>query len=304
MGATHPVKKLLVTGASGFLGWNICRIAGTSYEVIGVSHSKPAALEGIRRETCDLTRLGDLRALFDRTAPDAVIHAAAVAGPNICQEHPAETGPINVDAPLAIAGLCSDRHIPLAFTSTDLVFDGTAAPYSEERQVSPISIYGEQKVRAEQGIRSRLGDARICRMPLMYGDAVPPAQSFIHPFITALLERKELMLFYDEYRTPQSAVNAAQAILCTLDHDPGTYHCGGRESISRFDFCLKLAQALAIGNPAVKPVRQKEMASIAPRPLNVSLDSSKLCALGFNPGTIYEELDKLECVKQGRNQHR
>ena len=133
-------------------------------------------------------------------------------------------------------------------------------------------------------------------MPLMFGDAPPLAQSFIQPFIKAMIEGNELKLFSDEYRTPAGAINAAQGILLALDNAPGIFHLGGRESLSRYDFGRKLAKALNIPNPMIMPVRQKDVVSIAPRPLNVSLDSSKAYGLGYDPGTIEEELGRLECV--------
>lgn len=294
-------KKLLVTGASGFLGWNICRVARKSYDVVGISNSRPLILEAVRDVKVDITRYDDLRGLFSRVKPDVVIHAAAIAAPNVCQEHPAESGKVNIDASVSIAGLCSDIGIPCAFISTDLVFDGTAAPYDEMRPVSPISVYGEQKVKAETDMRARHDDLRICRMPLVYGDAIAPAQSFIQPFIRAMFEGKELTLFNDEFRTPVSATSAAQGILCVLGQAPCTLHLGGRESISRYDFGVKMAQALNIPDVKLKPVRQNDTVSIAPRPLNVSLDSSKAYGLGYDPGSITDELNKLECIKRARN---
>jgi dTDP-4-dehydrorhamnose reductase len=294
-------KKLLVTGASGFLGWNICRIARREFEVIGVSNTNPLALDGIREEKCDLALYKDLRALFYKIRPDAVLHAAAIAAPNACQENPVESGKVNVDAAIAVAGLCNDLGIPCAFTSTDLVFDGTAAPYDESRPVSPISVYGEQKVKAETGMRERHDDFRICRMPLMYGDAPAGAQSFIQPFIKAIRDEKELTLFFDEYRTPVSATDAVGALLLSLGLKPGTYHCGGKESISRYDFCVKLAKVMNIHNAKLKTVSQKSVVAIAPRPLNVSLDSSKMHGMGFDPGSIDEELTKLIDVQSIKN---
>lgn len=289
-------KKLLITGAGGFLGWNLCRVARQEYEVVGVSNTKPLTLKGIRNEKCDITRHDDVRTLFLKIKPDVVIHAAAIAAPDVCQEHPVPSGKVNIDASIFIAGLCGDAGIPCAFTSSDLVFDGTAAPYDENRQVAPIGIYGEQKVKAEIGMRARHDNLRICRMPLMFGDAPPLAQSFIQPFIKAMIEGNELKLFSDEYRTPAGAINAAQGILLALDNAPGIFHLGGRESLSRYDFGRKLAKALNIPNPMIMPVRQKDVVSIAPRPLNVSLDSSKAYGLGYDPGTIEEELGRLECV--------
>jgi dTDP-4-dehydrorhamnose reductase len=291
-------KKLLVTGAGGFLGWNICRTAVRSHSVVGVYRSRFVAMDGVRPEKCDLTDFRALQELFLRTRPDAVIHAAAQSKPDICQEHPSATKKINVDASLAIAGLCSDYGIPCAFTSSDLVFDGSAPPYDEERTTSPISVYGGQKAAAEAGMRERHDRVVICRMPLMYGDAPPQASSFMQPFTCAILAGKELRLFSDEFRTPVCGSAAARGLLMALDHAPGTLNLGGRERLSRHDFGIKLAGALGRPDATLTPVSQKEIATKAPRPADVSLDSRKAFSLGYDPLTVDEELPLLECVKR------
>lgn len=294
-------KKLLVTGASGFLGWNICRAAMRDFSVIGVFHARPVIVKGVEPEKCDLSDFQALRGLFSRAKPDAVIHAAAESRPDVCQEQPDLTKRINVDAPLAIAGLCGDRGIPCVFTSSDLVFDGKAPPYKEECALSPVSVYGEQKAAAEQGMRSRCGRMIICRMPLMYGDAPPLASSFMQPFISAILAGKELRLFFDEFRTPVSGHAAAHGLLLALNNAPGVLHLGGRERLSRYDFGLKLVRALGRADALISAIRRNDVASRAPRPADVSLDSSKAFSLGHNPLPIDEELLTLECVKRERH---
>lgn len=293
-------KKLLVTGASGFLGWNICRASKKEFAVVGIGNTRSVALDGILQEQCDITDFAELRELFLKTRPDAVIHAAAQSKPDVCQQDPGSTKKINVDAALAVAGLCSDRDIPCVFISSDLVFDGTSAPYSEERQTSPLSLYGEQKVAAEQGMRQRHEKLVICRAPLMYGDAPPGAQSFVQPFIGAMCAGQELRLFADEFRTPACAASVAAGILLALRRPPGILHLGGRERISRFEFCRKLAAALGRPDAKLIPVSVKSAGSIAPRPADVSLDSSKAFSLGHDPRSIDEELANLECVKNRR----
>jgi dTDP-4-dehydrorhamnose reductase len=299
---TTGIKRLLVTGAGGFLGWNICRAALGRYDVIGVARRRPVVTEGVVPEQCDLTDFQSLRSLFQRVRPDAVIHAAAMPSPDVCQQHPAESRAINVDAAISIAGLCRDRDIPCAFTSSDLVFDGTAAPYDERRSPSPISVYGEQKLAAEQSMADCHDRMVICRMPLMYGDAPPLAQSFIQPFIRAIIESRALSLFFDEFRTPASGAAAARGILLALEREEKLLHLGGRESVSRYDFCRKLAAALGRPDASLTPVRQQSVKSVAPRPLNVSLDSSKAFALGYDPGPIERELGLLECVRKNRRE--
>jgi dTDP-4-dehydrorhamnose reductase len=289
-------KKLLVTGAGGFLGWNICRAAIETHSVAGVIRSRPITLHGVRKESCDITDFKELRTLFDRTRPDAVIHAAAEPRPDVCQQQPHETRRINVDASIEIAGLCHDAGIPCVFVSSDLVFDGASPPYSEERETSPVNVYGEQKVAAEEGMRERHDRLVVCRVPLMYGDAPAGAQSFIQPFIKSIVEGVELRLFCDEFRTPACGASAARGLIQALSFAPGTCHLGGRERISRYDFCKKLAVALGRPNAKLTPVSVTSATAIARRPVDVSLDSSKAFALGYNPGMISEELSTLQCV--------
>jgi dTDP-4-dehydrorhamnose reductase len=287
------MKKLLVTGTSGFLGWNICNSANKDWEIFGTVFSNPVEITGAKIVRIDLTNFEELKKIFREINPDAVIHTAAATDPNYCQKNRAETYKINVDASRNIAGLCSDKGIQCIFTSTDLVFDGLNAPYREEDPVSPINIYGEQKVKAEEGVLKRYPDAAVCRMPLMFGDPGPAASSFFKTMINALKGGKELRLFLDEYRTPIGGKTAAGGLLLVIEKVKGIIHLGGRERISRYDFGLLMTDIIGIHKTRLVPCRQKEMVMAAPRSPDVSLDSSKAFALGFNPLPLREELRKL-----------
>jgi dTDP-4-dehydrorhamnose reductase len=48
-------RRLLVTGASGFLGWNICSVAHKSWDVCGVAFSNPLEVSGVDIKVVDLT---------------------------------------------------------------------------------------------------------------------------------------------------------------------------------------------------------------------------------------------------------
>lgn len=289
-------KKILVTGASGFLGWNICRRAAALFRVTGVFNSRPVTVPGVTALRCDLTDYCGCKALMRQARPDAVIHAAAMVNPNQCQEDRDGSHRINVGAAVSIAGLCSDAGIACLFVSTDLVFDGTAPPYNEKSEPAPVSIYGEHKLEAEQAMRRRHGRMIICRMPLMFGDAPPGAQSCIQPMIRALRDRIPLPLFIDEYRTPVSGGAAAAGILLALEKSVSLIHLGGRERISRCDFGYTLAAALGADRGAIRPIRQADVKMPAHRPPDVSFDSTMAFGLGFNPLPLDKELSALECV--------
>ncbi|MCU0517388.1 MAG: NAD(P)-dependent oxidoreductase [Oscillatoria sp. Prado101] len=225
------MKKLLITGSSGFLGWNLCQIAKQKWQVYGTHFTHRVEITGVKQLRSDLTDFQELQRLFQEIKPDAVIHTAAQSQPNYCQTHPQESRAINVTASCNIAGLCAYYSIPCAFTSTDLVFDGLNAPYRETDPVSPVSLYGEQKVLAEQGMLERYPLTAVCRMPLMFGFGAPAAKSFIQPMLRSLREGQELALFVDEFRTPVSGNTAARGLLLALENVQGRIHLGGKSSI-------------------------------------------------------------------------
>ena len=287
------MKKLLITGASGFLGWHLCQIAKQEWEVYGTYFSHTLEIPGIKMLKVDLVDFQELKQIFDAVQPAAVIHTAAISQPNFCQTHPDESHAINVTASCNIAGLCADSSISCAFTSTDLVFDGLNAPYRETDPVCPVNIYGEQKVMAEEGMLKRYPMTAICRMPLMFGHETPTATSFIQPFIQTLKQRKELNLFIDEFRTPVSGKTAAKGLLLALEKVNGLIHLGGKERISRYDFGRLLVEVFQLAPDGLKGCQQKDVKMAAPRPSDVSLDSSKAFSLGYQPLSLREELQDL-----------
>ena len=155
-------KKLLITGASGFLGWYLCQIAQEEYSVYGTYFSHQIEIPGTKTVNVDLTDENQLRQVFQDIQPTAVIHTAALSQPNFCQTHPQESHKINVIASKNIAELCADASISCIFTSTDLVFDGKNAPYKETDSVNPVNTYGEQKVMAEEEMLKCYPMTAIC----------------------------------------------------------------------------------------------------------------------------------------------
>lgn len=287
------MKRLLITGVSGFLGWNVCQIAKERWQIFGTTFSHPLEIEGVNIIRIDLRDFKELRRLFKEIRPDAVIHTAGAADPNFCQTHRMETQRINVDASINIACLCADYSIPCVFTSSDIVFDGLNPPYKEDDPVSPVNFYGEQKVMAERGMLRYYPEVAICRMPLMFGVAPPTASSFIQPMIKAMMEGDDLRLFIDEIRTPTSGETAGNGLLLALEKVHGIIHLGGIERISRYDFGRLLSDVMGIKDAKLIPCRQADIPMPAPRPPDTSLDSSKAFSIGFKPLPLLEELHRV-----------
>jgi len=291
------MRKLIVTGASGFLGWNLCVAAKAEWDVIGIGHSHDISDFPTPLLSLDLCDTNGVASLFDKIRPHAVIHAAAQADPNFCQMHPEQTARINVEASENIARLCARFYATCVFTSTDLVFDGENPPYSETSPLGPVSIYGEQKAEAEQRMLEANEDALVCRLPLMFGDTPLHSKTHLNTLIDNLLKGQAIALFLDEYRSPVSGLDAAKGILRFMGTNRGILHLGGMQRVSRYDFGLAVSRALGARDACIKPCHQKDVVMMAPRPKDVSLDSSKALALGWAPDSIEKALEKLECVR-------
>ena len=288
------MKRLLVTGASGFLGWNLCQIARVNWQVYGTYYSQKIEIPGVSLLKLDLRHYKAIAEGFKTIKPDAVIHAAAASKPNFCQTHPQESYKINVTASLNIARLCQEHKIHCAFTSTDLVFDGQNPLYSETSPVSPICYYGEQKVIAEEKMSEITDAIALCRMPLMFGLPSLASASFLQGMIKSLKAGQPVNLFTDEFRTPASAVTASTGLLLAIEQQvKGILHLGGKERISRYDFGLLVADLLGLPPKLIQPISQADITMVAQRSPDTSLDSSKAFSLGYQPLSIKEELEKL-----------
>jgi len=294
------MKSLLITGVSGFLGWNIAHAAKTQgWRVHGIFNRHSDILPPCIAYQADLTDPGTPATLLERIKPHAVIHLAAQSQPNICEKNPESTNLINVTVSTSLAQLCTSKDIPFVFTSTDLVFDGSQAPYKEVDPVTPLSHYGRQKATAERLILEINPAATICRMPLMFGDSGKKQGTFLHTMIDALLHNKELTLFIDEYRSPTSGSSAAQGLLFALEKEwKGIYHLGGTDRVSRYELGILLAESLGIVSPHITGILQKEISMPAPRPADVSLDSTKAMQAGYKPLPLKEEFARLEIVRK------
>lgn len=101
---------------------------------------------------------------------------------------------------------------------------------------------------------------------------------------------RSLTLFVDEFRTPVAARSAADGVLMALETSDGILHLGGRERVSRYDLGIILAEMLGADPGLILPGHKRDRTVGAPRPPDVSLDSSRAYALGYDPPPLREEL--------------
>ncbi len=275
-------ERWLVTGASGQLGSHIvARLVGearsaTVFALAGEA-DLPFADVDVRR--VDLADEHALRAVLEGVMPTHILHLGAMTAVGDCYREPTRAQRVNVDATRTIAAYAARHSVRLVFSSTDMVFDGTHAPYSETDIPRPLSIYGKTKLAAEREI-AECPQALIARVPLMYGLPLNGRETTFVKQLRALRAGAPLRLFADEYRTPAWLGDVARALigLARRADASGVLHVTGPERLSRYDLIARCADLLGIIRPNLVAASRLDIDAPEPRPPDLSLDGSVLAA--------------------------
>ena len=133
-----------ITGAGGLIGSHLANAKS--------EWPREADVRALTRADLDLLDANSVRAAFERDRPGTIIHCAALSKSPACQADPELAHRLNVEVTRTLADLSDE--IPMAFFSSDLVFDGRHGFYDENAAVNPLSVYGETKVLAENIVLS------------------------------------------------------------------------------------------------------------------------------------------------------
>ncbi|MDO6459724.1 sugar nucleotide-binding protein [Granulosicoccaceae sp. 1_MG-2023] len=283
-------EHLLITGASGFLGWKLAHIARRRFRVSGLCHAHNSAIPGVSLHQADLAQTHRIAPLLERIKPDAVIHLAAMSSPNQCEQQAALSQALNVDATEAIGRWCQQHAVPLVFSSSSQVYDGEQAPYSEHSPCAPRNRYGEQKLAAENALRRVCPQATVCRVPLMYGAAPPAAASSLQPVLQALHSGRPIKLFTDEIRSSLGARAAAEGLLRMLEVPAELLILAGDEALSRYEFGLRVAAYYGLDPAPLQPAKQADLPMAAGRPRDLTMRNARARSFGFRPLSVEDEL--------------
>ncbi|RJP29968.1 MAG: SDR family oxidoreductase [Candidatus Omnitrophota bacterium] len=272
-------KKILVTGGSGYLGRFLARELSSDHDVaftyattrIHIPRCNPLWLDFLHPETVD--------SCLREFQPDIVVHAAALADGGQCEASPEKARAINVTGTEQLLLRLQNPDALFIYISTDLVFDGTNAPYDEQAIPNPLGIYGKTKRCAELLVQSEWQNHVILRCALMYGPKPSSGKgSFLQWMDKTFREQESISLFIDEFRTPvyvKDVVRAVSALIQT-DGSHRLYHIGGPERISRVDFGKRLAAIRGYDPLKIKGTRIRDLDTGFLRPADVSLDSSRI----------------------------
>lgn len=262
-------RCLLVVGGSGTLGGPLCLQAERrGWQVIATYLTHPDRVRAGMPARLDLRDPDALRSLVTAFRPEAIIHAAVTE-----RSGPGFDDAIRVGA-RHVAQVAAESRTRLIALSTDLVFDGTDAFYTEESPPHPAanSLYGQAKLDAERDILAIDPAALIVRTSLIYDFDRSNAQAAW--MVRAIESGGTVTLYADQIRCPIWAFNLADALLELVDTpSAGLLHVVGPEPVSRYT--LGTALLAALGFDPARQVVSTAAPDTQPKTLHLSTERAR-----------------------------
>ena len=284
------MRRLLVVG-SGLLGNNLAKIAINEFTEFTTYNEHPLDIEGCKSYYLNIANRMDVKTLIQKLNPDYIIHTAALTNVDHCERDKRLAWNINVEGTKHIAEPAQKIDAKLIYISTDYVFDGNEGMYKEDAPTNPIDYYGETKLEGEKVVKG-LRDYIIVRPSVLYGWN-PIKLNFVTWVMQGLKKGKVITIVKDQLNTPTLADNLAELILELIERDEtGIFHISGSERINRYDFAIKIAEIFNLNKDLIKPITSDQLNWIANRPMDSSLDVSKISRIK-KPLNIEEALTKM-----------
>jgi UDP-glucose 4-epimerase len=153
--------RVLVTGASGFIGHNVLLRAPRDWQIVAVYHNTGGldafvsrhGLAHVRPVRCDLTNAADVASLARESGPvDACLYLAANGDPAASSERPAWDLQLNTLALVTCLEAIPVGHF--VYVSSGAVYDGLQGPVTPQTAVAPRLPYAISKLASEHYLRA------------------------------------------------------------------------------------------------------------------------------------------------------
>ncbi|MGL5099057.1 MAG: dTDP-4-dehydrorhamnose reductase [Fusobacteriaceae bacterium] len=258
---------ILITGANGQLGYDLQRILKSkNREFIATDYTE-----------LDITNIDAVRNFVKDKEIKLIINCAAYNNVDLAEEEVEMCYKLNAYAPRDLAKVAKEIGAEYITYSTDFVFDGKkGSPYTEEDEVSPLSVYSRAKALGEKLTLEAYDRSFVIRTSWVFGIA---NNNFNRQVINWSKDRDNLSIVDDQTSSPTYSYDLALYSLKLIETKRyGLYHLSNSGEASKYDQAQYVLESIG-WTGTLNRGKSSDFKLPAKRAEYSKLDSSKLEAV-------------------------
>ena len=233
------MKKIVILGASGLLGSNLCISLKSKYEIYPVINKKKIHFKNLKTKYLNLNKTSEIFNYLKSVKPDFLINCVAISNVEKCE--------IN-----------KKKY------------------YIENDKVHPLNIYSRSKILAENNILKVSKNFLIIRTNF-FGFGPSFRNSFLDGIIKNLKGGRDTTLFSDVFYTPIYVRRLIRVIDILIENKKyGIFNVSGNKRLTKYEFGIKIAKKFKFNKKLIKKLYLKETLKKVLRPKDMSLSNLKV----------------------------
>ncbi|MGL5203407.1 dTDP-4-dehydrorhamnose reductase [Cetobacterium sp.] len=255
---------ILITGANGQLGHDFSRIfKEKDLDFIATDYKE-----------LDITNIDAVREFVKGKEIKLIINCAAYNNVDKAEEESEMCYKLNAYAPRDLAIVAKEIGAEYVTYSTDFVFNGEKkSPYTEEDEVSPLSVYSKAKAEGERLVLETYENSFVIRTSWVFGIA---NNNFNKQVINWSKSRDVLGIVDDQTSVPTYSYDLALYSLKLIETKKyGLYHLSNSGVASKYDQAKYVLESIG-WTGTLNRAKSSDFVLPAPRAEYSKLDSSRL----------------------------
>jgi len=258
-------STVLVIGSTGLLAFDLIRVFSAKGGSASGGKESYKVIEASRRDF-DIVDETAVKRFISFCKPDIIINTAALVKVDACESNPRKAFEVNTIGALNVAKAAKDVGALNIYISTNYVFDGSKASFSENDIPNPLNVYGASKLAGEILTKIIGGNYYIIRTSWLYGISCKDS-IFVSQILKSAKKGEAIKLVNDQFGTPTYTLDLALKIKELADKkvSNGVYHITNSGFCSWYGYAEKILELCNVHAELIA-IKLEKRAPITKRP--------------------------------------